>query len=113
MTNFLSIPITHDDNGNPISNESNVFLNASIISGVWKAVDANSASGNGDEYAVVIDFVGYHEQVWIYTIDDPQGYTSDTMVDYIQNAILEANQSRAGHIVHTLEPPLGIIAVTD
>jgi hypothetical protein len=108
MTNFLSIPITHDNNGNPISNKSNHIVNANIISGVWKAVAANSTGGNNDEYAVVIDFVGHHQQLYIYFIDDPQGYASNTMVDYIQNAILEANQSRAGHIVHTLTPPLGI-----
>jgi len=110
MTNFLSIPLTGNDNqGNPVGDKSNVLIKASDVSSVFKLVSEVSDNSNTyDDYQIQIHFVKKAKVVTIRHGADPQGASSNTMVEYLQNAILEANQSRDGDTLHVLNPPLNI-----
>ena len=110
MKNFLSIPITGNDNqGNPVGESGNVLIKASDISLIGKKTTAISGNGNGfDDYQIVIEHIGLPNYITIKHGTDPQGASSNTMIEYLQNAILEANQSRDGDTLHVLNPPLNI-----
>jgi len=105
MKNFLSIPLTGNDNqGNPVGNKENVLIKASDIGMVSKLMD-------GSDYAIRIEYIGKPFYITISHGADPQGASSNTMIEYIQNAILSANQSRDGETLHVLNPPLNIWSV--
>jgi len=115
MKNFLSIPITgNDDQGNPVGDKENVLIRASDISWVSKKVSAISGNGNTyNDYQIVIQWIGKPSTITIKHGADPQGASSNTMIEYLQNAIVVANQSNLGDTVHVLNPPFNIWSVSN
>ena len=113
MKNFLSIPITgNDDQGNPVGDKENVLIKASDISLVAKKTTSLSLNGNAySDYQIIIEWIGKPYFVTIKHGADPQGGSSNTMIEYIQDAIASANQSRGGDTLHVLNPPFNIWSV--
>ena len=115
MKNFLSIPITgNDDQGNPVGDKENVLIKASDISMIGKKTTALSTNGNSfDDYQIYIQWIGKPYTITIKHGADPQGASSNTMIEYLQNAVIQANQSNLGDTVHVLNPPFNIWSVSN